>query len=58
MSINEHELAKKIEAAIKNIPASNSSYISFRQETLSDILNDNLLTKIANIAASIDIKFE
>lgn len=46
-------LAEKIEAAVRDIPANNPSYISFRQEKLSDVVSRELIKSIAQVAANI-----
>lgn len=45
-------LAEKIEDAISAIPASNPMVLSLRQRTLGDLLDRDVLRKIAQIAAT------
>ncbi len=44
-------LADRIEERIRAIRASNRGYITVRQETLSNLLENALLRKIAEVAA-------
>jgi len=46
-------MADKIEDAISAIPASNPMVISPYQKTLGDLLDRNVLRKIAQIAAAV-----
>lgn len=50
--MTERTLVEKIEDSIRAIPATNPGYISFRQETLGDLLSSAVLRKIAQIAAA------
>lgn len=49
--MTKDQLAEKIEAAIRDIPAASPSYISFRKETLSDVLSGPLIRAISQAAA-------
>lgn len=50
-------LTDRIEARIRKIPASNPGYISVRTDgTLEDLLDDNLLRRIAEVAADEALK--
>lgn len=50
--MTEQQLTNKIEAAIRDIQASNPSYISVRQETLSDMMSQSLIYRIAKVATA------
>jgi hypothetical protein len=49
----EKTLADKIEERIKKLPAHNPAYISMCQQTLEDVLDENLLRHIALEAADV-----